>query len=66
MNNKKTSSPDYPASLPLSYNGEKRFFHRSDHFWKGFGIGLVLFGLFLAILLFSGDLSASKFIYVDF
>lgn len=35
-------------------------------FWKGFGIGMVLFALFLAILLFSGDLSASKFIYVDF
>lgn len=35
-------------------------------FWKGFGIGVVLFALLLAILLFSGDLSASKFIYVDF
>ena len=35
-------------------------------FWKGFSIGVVLFVLFLAILLFSGDLSASKFIYVDF
>lgn len=35
-------------------------------FWKGFGIGAVLFLLFLAILLFSGDLAASKFIYVDF
>ncbi len=35
-------------------------------FWKGFGFGIILFGLFLAILLFSGDLSASKFIYVDF
>jgi len=35
-------------------------------FVKGLGLGLVLFVLFLAILLFSGDLSASKFIYVDF
>jgi hypothetical protein len=35
-------------------------------FWKGFGLGLILFALFLTILLFSGDLSASKFIYVDF
>jgi len=35
-------------------------------FWKGLGLGVVLFVLFLAILLFSGDLSASKFIYVDF
>jgi len=33
---------------------------------KGLGLGVVLFFLFLAILLFSGDLSASKFIYVDF
>jgi hypothetical protein len=39
---------------------------RNIQFWKGFGIGMVLFLLFLAILLFSGDLSASKFIYVDF
>ncbi len=35
-------------------------------FLKGLGVGMVLFLLFLAILLFSGDLSASKFIYVDF
>ncbi len=35
-------------------------------FLKGMGLGLVLFLLLLAILLFSGDLSASKFIYVDF
>lgn len=35
-------------------------------FIKGLGLGIVLFTLFLAILLFSGDLSASKFIYVDF
>ncbi len=33
---------------------------------KGLALGAVLFALFLAILLFSGDLSASKFIYVDF
>ncbi|HXL73452.1 MAG TPA: hypothetical protein VN963_07510 [bacterium] len=35
-------------------------------FIKGLGLGAVLLILFLAILLFSGDLSASKFIYVDF
>jgi hypothetical protein len=39
---------------------------KNKEFWKGFGIGTILFVLFLAILLFSGDLSASKFIYVDF
>lgn len=39
---------------------------KNNDFWKGFGLGVVLFALFLAILLFSGDLSASKFIYVDF
>jgi hypothetical protein len=55
-----------PVTLPLSYNGEKRFFGPSDDFWKGFGIGVILFVLFLSILLFAGDLSASKFIYVDF
>ncbi|HVZ79996.1 MAG TPA: hypothetical protein VHE12_04250 [bacterium] len=38
----------------------------SREFWKGFALGVILFALFLAILLFSGDLSASKFIYVDF
>ena len=59
----RTPSGPFPS---LSYEGEKRFFHRSDHFWKGFVLGVILFGLFLAILLFSGDLSASKFIYVDF
>jgi hypothetical protein len=37
-----------------------------QEFLKGLGLGLVLFALFMAILLFSGDLSASKFIYVDF
>ena len=35
-------------------------------FLKGLGLGMLLFLLLLAILLFSGDLSASKFIYVDF
>lgn len=35
-------------------------------FLKGLGVGVLLFLLLLAILLFSGDLSASKFIYVDF
>ncbi|HEY5037922.1 MAG TPA: hypothetical protein VIJ93_02510 [bacterium] len=65
MKNKKPAPP--PSSfLPLSYEGEKRFFHKSDPIWKGFGTGVILFLLFLAILLFSGDLSASKFIYVDF
>ena len=59
---KDTSSP-FPS---LSYKGEERFFHPRDHFWKGFALGVVMFLLFLAILLFSGDLSASKFIYVDF
>ena len=39
---------------------------RNKEFWKGAGIGVVLFILFLGILLFSGELSASKFIYVDF
>jgi hypothetical protein len=63
---KKPPTPATSAYLPLSYQGEKRFFHPSDHFWKGFGLGVLLFALFLAILLFSGDLSASKFIYVDF
>jgi len=35
-------------------------------FFKGIGAGALLFLLFLAILLLAGDLSASKFIYVDF
>ena len=35
-------------------------------FLRGLGAGAVLFLLFLAILLLAGDLSASKFIYVDF
>jgi len=29
-------------------------------------LGIVLFAAFLAILLLAGDLSSSKFIYVDF
>ena len=67
MKNKKPeAATPSPPFLPLYYGGEKRFFHRTDHFLKGFGIGVILFLLFLAILLFSGDLSASKFIYVDF
>ena len=67
MKNKKTNAvtPSSPFP-PLYYGGEKRFFHPSDHFLKGFITGIILFLLFLAILLFSGDLSASKFIYVDF
>ncbi len=39
---------------------------KNTDFWKGMGVGIILFLLVLAILLFSGDLSASKFIYVDF
>ncbi len=39
---------------------------RDKDLWKGMGLGLVLFLMFLALLLFAGDLSASKFIYVDF
>jgi len=35
-------------------------------FLNGAGAGAILFLLFLAILFFAGDLSASKFIYVDF
>ena len=62
MTKKKAKSP-FPS---LSYGGEKRLFHHGDPFWKGVLTGLVLFLFFLAILLFSGDLSASKFIYVDF
>jgi hypothetical protein len=37
-----------------------------SEFLKGARLGLLLFLLLLAILLFAGDLSASKFIYVDF
>lgn len=63
----KKKEPKVPSPFPpLSYEGEKRFFHPGDPFWKGVLTGLILFLLFLAILLFSGDLSASKFIYVDF
>ena len=32
----------------------------------GFGLGVLLFVGLLLILLFAGDLSSSKFIYVDF
>lgn len=32
----------------------------------GIAVGALLFLVFLAILLFAGDLSSSKFIYVDF
>jgi hypothetical protein len=35
-------------------------------FIKGQLAGLLLFAALLAILFFAGDLSASKFIYVDF
>ncbi len=37
-----------------------------SEFLKGARLGALLFLLLLAILLFAGDLSASKFIYVDF
>jgi hypothetical protein len=40
---------------------------RLDASWlKGFGVGLLLFAALLLILLFAGDFSSSKFIYVDF
>jgi hypothetical protein len=32
----------------------------------GYGLGVLLFVGLLLILLFAGDLSSSKFIYVDF
>lgn len=35
-------------------------------FWKGAALGALLFGLLLSILLFAGELSSSKFLYVDF
>jgi hypothetical protein len=35
-------------------------------FLRGMLLGILLFGMLLAILLLAGDLSASKFIYVDF
>jgi hypothetical protein len=41
-------------------NGDRR------EFLKGLGVGILLFLLLLAVLLFAGELSASKFIYVDF
>jgi hypothetical protein len=62
---KKNTNPSSPFPS-LTYGGEKRFFHPGDPFWKGLGFGVILFVLFLILLLFSGDLSASKFIYVDF
>ena len=37
-----------------------------NEFLKGLGLGLVLFLMLLTILLIGSDLSASKFIYVDF
>lgn len=39
---------------------------RDRDLWKGLAVGTALFLLFLGVLLFAGDLSASKFIYVDF
>lgn len=39
---------------------------RDREFWKGAAVGAGLFLLLLGILLLAGDLSASKFIYVDF
>lgn len=39
---------------------------RTVAFGAGFLFGSLMVVVFLAILLFSGDLSASKFIYVDF
>ena len=35
-------------------------------FFAGFFLGSVMFALLVGTLLLSGDLSASKFIYVDF
>ena len=35
-------------------------------FFAGFLLGSVIFALVVGTLLLSGDLSASKFIYVDF
>jgi uncharacterized membrane protein YgdD (TMEM256/DUF423 family) len=37
-----------------------------NDFLKGTSLGVLLFIFLLGILLFAGDLSASKFIYVDF
>ncbi len=39
---------------------------RRRHLAAGAALGLLLFLVFLAILLFAGELSSSKFIYVDF
>ena len=35
-------------------------------FRRGLALGAVLYLLLLAILLFAGELSSSKFLYVDF
>lgn len=37
-----------------------------DRLLVGSAVGLLLFLALLAILLFAGDLSSSRFIYVDF
>jgi hypothetical protein len=37
-----------------------------NDFFKGTRLGVLLFALLLIVLLFAGELSASKFIYVDF
>jgi hypothetical protein len=37
-----------------------------NSFLAGCAVGFLLYLVFLAILLFAGDLSSSKFIYVDF
>ncbi len=39
---------------------------RRKEFLQGVLMGLLLFAMLLAILLLAGDLSDSKFIYVDF
>lgn len=40
--------------------------HRTGSLCAGLLFGTLMFGLFLGTLLLAGDLSASKFIYVDF
>lgn len=40
--------------------------NRATRFCAGFLLGTVIFALLVGTLLFAGDLSASKFIYVDF
>ena len=39
---------------------------RPDEFKRGLAFGALLFLLLAALLILAGDLSASKFIYVDF